>query len=96
MKEWSVHLDWNFKNKVLLIEAELHYALRAFDKAATRYQVSIKAAQEHNFIHEQAIASELAGIFFLERGLSEKSYSHFKNSSDCYEEWDATAVARRV
>ena len=84
------------KNKLLLIEAEMHYTLGEFDKAATKYEASIKAAQEHKFIHEQAIASERAGFFFLEGGMRQKSHSHFKHASECYEKWGATVLARRV
>eukprot|EP01083_Nonionella_stella_P113296 333919_1 len=54
------------------------------------------AAKDHKFIREEAIANELAGIFFLERGLHEKSYLLFKQSIVCYEKWGANAVARRV
>ena len=96
MKEWSVHSDWNFKNKVLLIGAEMHYTRGEFDEAAAKYKASIKAAQRHKFIHEEATASELAGIFFLERGLHQKSHSHFQHASECYEKWGASASAKRV
>ena len=47
-------------------------------------------------MNEEAIASELAAYFFLERGLHEKSYSLFMNSVECYKKWGALAVAQRV
>ena len=96
MREWSTHSDWNFKNKLLLVEAELHYTQKDFDKAATCYEASVKAAREHKFIHEEAIASELAGIFFLEIGLCQKAKSFYLHSIECFKKWGAFAVARRV
>merc|ERR1719203_1517927 len=96
IREWSVHSDWNFKNKLLLLEAEMHNNQKDFDKAASCYQASIRAAQEHKFIHEEAIASELAGLFFLERGLHQKSKLFFEHSSKCYEKWGASAVTKRI
>lgn len=96
MKEWSMYSDWNFKNKLLLMLAEWHNTLKDYDNAALCYESSIKAAHKHKFIHEEALAYELAGIFFLERGLRPKSYQFFMSSIECYTKWGAHAVAKRV
>jgi len=96
IREWSIHSDWNFKNKLLLVEAEMHNTRKDFHKAASCYEASIRAAQEHKFIHEEAIAIELAGIFFLDRGLHQLSLSFFEDSIECYEKWGAYAVAKRI
>eukprot|EP01083_Nonionella_stella_P016412 45822_1 len=47
MKEWSIHSDWNFKNKVLLMEAELYNTQEDFANAAICYEASIMV---HKFI----------------------------------------------
>lgn len=96
MKEWSRHSDWNFKNKLRLMEAEMHYALKEFDEAASCYVTSIKAAQEHRFTREEGIACELAGNFFYERQLLPTSHRLFMQSIDCYQSCGAHAVAERV
>ena len=96
MKLWSQHSTWNFENKMLLLEAEKMHTLGDFDNAASLYERSIQSAREHKFIHEEAIASELAGLFFLERGLREKSLHLFLHSIWGYKEWGALAVAKRV
>jgi len=96
MKDWSTHSAWNFTNKLFLMEAELHNTQKDFEKAAMYYEASIKAAQEHKFLHEEAIANELAGLFFFERGIHPKSYSFFKDSITCYRKWGANAVATRI
>jgi hypothetical protein len=96
LKSFLIHCDWNVKNKLLLTEAEYHNTINDFDKAALFYEASIKAAQEHRFIHEEAMAHELAGIFFLERGQRQMSHSYFKNSISCYQNWGAFAVVKRI
>jgi hypothetical protein len=96
MKGWLIHSDWNVKNKLLLVEAEFHNTLKDFVKAESCYESSIKAAKEHRFIQEEAIANELAGIFFLERGQRQRSHSYFKSSLSCYQKWGAFAVVRRI
>jgi len=45
--------------------------------------------------HEEAIASELVGIFFHDRGLHPKSYLFSVNSAECYKKWGALAVVAR-
>jgi hypothetical protein len=96
MKLWSQHSTWNFENKMLLLEAEKMHTLGDFDSTASFYEKSIRSAREHKFIHEEAIASELAGLFFLERGLREKSLHLFLHSIWSYKTWGALAVAKRV
>jgi len=96
MREWSARSEWNFENKLLLIEAELYYTRNNYDKASLCYEASIKSARDHKFIHEEAIANELAGNFFYETGLLLKAESFYAHSIKCYKKWGAFAVARRV
>ncbi len=96
MRYWSEHSLWNWENKVLLLEAESMYTKGHVDRAGPLYDDAIRSAREHKFIHEEAIASELAGIFYYERGFHQKSYSYLAHSLKSYEEWGAHAVARRV
>ena len=96
LKEWAGYSEWNFKHKQLLLEAEFHYSMNNSSMAATCYEASIKAAHEHKFIQEEAIANELAGLFFLEEGQLEKALSYFKQSSTCFQVWGARNIAERV
>ena len=96
MKKWSRHSDWNFKNKLLLIEAECYNTQKEFDKAAFCYKASIKSAQKHKFNPDEAIANELAGIFFYENEYYLESHMFFLQSIECYKKWGANAAASRV
>ncbi len=90
------HSLWNWENKVLLLEAENMYTKGDVDRAGPLYDDAIQSARDHKFVHEEAIASELAGIFYYEGGFRQKSYSYLAHSVKSYEEWGAHAVARRV
>ena len=96
MEKWLAYSEWNFKNKQLLLEAEFHFSMNNHSMAATCYEASIKAAQAHKFIPEEAIANELAGLFFLEVGQREKSFSFFEQSIACVRNWGALAIERRI
>jgi hypothetical protein len=96
MRCWSEHSRWNWENKMLLLEAENMHTKGEFDIAGSLYDSAIRSAREHKFVHEEAIACELAGIFFYEIGFHHKSYLCLLHSVDCYEKWGAHAVARRI
>ena len=72
------------------------HTLGNYDAAKPLYISSIRSACEHKFIHEEAIASELAGDFFNERGSHLESYALYMHSIKCFSEWGALAVAMRV
>ena len=88
--------SWNWQNKVLLLDAMEMHALGNLDEAGPRYISSIRSAFEHKFIHEEAVASELAGDCLFELGRQSEAYALYKHSIKCFEEWGANAVAKRV
>ena len=96
IRSWHEHSSWNWENKVLLLEAMLMHTLGSYDSAGPSYISSIRSAREHKFIHEEAIASELAGDFFFKRGGHSEAYALYMHSIKCFNEWGALAVATRV
>lgn len=81
---------------MLLLDAEYMSTIGEYDKAEPLYRCAIRSSRGHKFVHEEAIASELAGTFYYERGLHQTSYSCFVHSMKCFEKWGAYAVATRV
>ena len=81
---------------MVLLEAEKMYTMGNIDQASLFYERAICLAHEHKFINDEAIASELAGVFFCERGLSVAAEALLLHSVQCYKTWGALAVARRV
>ncbi|KAL3806185.1 hypothetical protein ACHAXA_011734 [Cyclostephanos tholiformis] len=90
------HSTWNWENKTFLLDAEKMYTEGNYHQAASAYDRAIRSANEHRFVHEEAIACELAGGFYYERNFHQKSLAFFKNSIICYRKWEAFAVARRL
>ena len=96
MKYWSEHSPWNWESKMLLLEAEKMNTMGNFDQGSRFYERALRSAREHKFINDEAIASELSGTFFCERGLSVAAEALLLHSVHCYKTWGALAVARRV
>jgi hypothetical protein len=96
LRHWSEYSSWNRENRLLLLEAEDMYTEGLFVLAESLYDSAIRSAHEHKFIHEEAIACELAGTFYHERRFHQTSYPYFLLSIERYKQWGAFAVARRV
>ncbi|KAL7533852.1 hypothetical protein ACHAXR_005484 [Thalassiosira sp. AJA248-18] len=89
MSNWALVNEWNFLNKSQLLKAELHYLNRDYQSAEDAYNASIKSAREHKFIHEEALANELYGIFCIENKMTGKGIEQLHIAVDKYKQWGA-------
>ena len=96
VRSLAEHSSWNWQNKVLLLEAMEMHAMGNLDEAGPFYISSIQSARSHKFIHEEAIASEMAGEYLFEIGRRSEAYALYKHSIKCFDEWGANAVSSRV
>lgn len=79
----------NFQNKLLVIDAE-RMRLEGDWRALDLYDESIELATVQGFTSEAAIASELAGVFLLQRKKPHLAKHYLKRASKIYEAWGAT------
>ena len=96
MKTWAEASEWNFENKSLLLNAEHHFSIGDFDQATEEYHLSIASSHKHRFIHEEAIACELASNFHSQRGNSDLSLKLMNRSVECYQSWGAEKKANTL
>ncbi|KAL7552818.1 hypothetical protein ACHAWF_016069 [Thalassiosira exigua] len=88
--------QWNFENKYLLLTAELHSCIGEIGQATEMYQRAIASARDHRFIHEEAIANELAGYFHSEKGTKDISAPLLERAIVCYRTWGAKKKAYQL
>jgi len=88
--------SWNFENKSILLQAELHYLEGDLESAESAYKTSIKSAHKHKFIHEEALAYELYGIFCYENCLADKGLKQLLLAIDRYKQWGAMKKVAEV
>jgi predicted ATPase/signal transduction histidine kinase len=90
LDDWAMLNPHSFKDKGLLVRAEMA-RLQGDDLAAmTLYEEAVTAAANGGFVHVQALAHELAGEFHHVRGLYTSARSHYRNARDCYQRWGAS------
>jgi len=87
---------WNCENPSKLLQAEYYYLDGQLKKAEIAYEASIKSAHVHTFLHEEALAYELYGIFCIENHMVTKGFVQLHVALDKYREWGATKKVEDV
>ncbi|MDD4108611.1 MAG: histidine kinase [Prolixibacteraceae bacterium] len=83
----------NYFHKVLLIEAEIAKCKGEFETATLLYDQTIQEAKAQKFIHHAAIASELAGEYYLSKDRQHLAGIYLKDALKSYFKWGAYAKA---
>lgn len=76
-----------------LVAAEQARVMGNIVEAMEYYDLAIQGAQENGQIHEQALAAELAGAFYLSIGREKIAKTYLTESRYCYQRWSAKAKA---
>ncbi|OKH22162.1 serine/threonine protein kinase [Hydrococcus rivularis NIES-593] len=94
MKHWAHHAPSNFKSKYELVEAEKARVLGQNWEAEQLYDRAISGAKEQGFIHEKAIANELAAEFYLSVGKEKIAWTCLTDAYYGYTHWGALAKVK--
>lgn len=93
---WVKYSEWNWENKMLLLEAELYASEGEVELAKSKFEASIDSSQQHRFINEEGLARELSGRFYEENGNEEEAAKQYAYARECYKSWGAFALADRL
>ncbi|MFM2304644.1 MAG: hypothetical protein RLZZ135_2056, partial [Cyanobacteriota bacterium] len=88
---WAQNAPMNYRHKWHLIEAEKQRVLGNKATAIEHYDLAIAGAKEHQFIHEEALANELAAKFYLDWGKSKIAGIYLIEAYYSYTRWGALA-----
>ena len=88
--------DWNYTNKLCLLEAEQQSFCNDHCSAARMYDASIEAAKRSGFIHEQGLACEKAGFYYKRADAIYNALHYFKQARECYEEWGSSTKVNLI
>lgn len=96
LKTWARDAPENFRHKYDILMAE-HLRIKGdLQKAAIFYDKAIQGASKQNFIHEEGIARELAGRYFMNQGAESLAEFYLKSSYNAFREWGAQAKLREM
>src|SRR5260221_10993214 len=60
------------------------------------YERAIQSARANGFVHNEALAYELAGRFSLQRGFETAGSAHLRHARACYARWGAAGKGRQL
>ncbi|MEB3342169.1 AAA family ATPase [Okeania sp.] len=89
LMEWAHYAPMNHQHRVDLLEAEKCRLLGKNYEAADWYDCAIVGAKENEYIHEEALANELAAKFYLHWGKEKVAAGYMQEAYYCYARWGA-------
>lgn len=93
---WAALNPETFSPKHLLLEAEAARLAEQRVEAMALYERAADAAVKAGFIHDQALAQELAADVYLEANLGAAAQGCLRSAVLCYRQWGAEGKAIRL
>jgi PAS domain S-box-containing protein len=96
LEVWATACSEKFENRAALVGAEIaRIDGRALD-AMDLYERAIRSAQANGFVHNEALAYELAARFYAMRGFKDFADVYLRNARDRYLRWRADGKVRQL
>jgi predicted ATPase/two-component sensor histidine kinase len=96
LEAWAKNCPENFGNRATLVRAEIARIEGREMEAMGLYEQAIRAARENGFVHNEAVAHEVAAGFYATRGFETIARTYLQNAHSCYRRWGAEAKARQL
>jgi PAS domain S-box-containing protein len=96
LKVWAENCPENFENRVALVGAEIARIEGRELDAERLYEQAIRSAQANGFVHNEALAHELAARFYAARGFETIARAYMRDARHCYLRWGAAGKVRQL
>jgi len=91
LQMWSDLAPQNHEHRLALIDAEKSRVLGQVTEAMDSYDTAIDSAQALGYVHEQALANELAARFYQKRRNQKIARLYLQEAKSAYARWGAIA-----
>lgn len=96
LKLWAEQGAATFRPKEALVAAELARLRKEPVRAAELYDAAALGAREQGFLHEEGLAQELAGRFFLSLGEEQKARNYLFAAKYTFARWGAMGKVEQL
>ena len=96
LKTWAEHCPANHENRAALVGAEIARIEGRILDAEHHYEKAIDSARTNGFIHNEAVATELAAQFYRSRGFATTADAYLKTALACYKQWGALGKVKQI
>ncbi|HEX8881613.1 MAG TPA: AAA family ATPase [Candidatus Acidoferrum sp.] len=93
---WAEYCPENFESRVALAGAEIARIEGRVVDAEGLYEKAIHSAHANGFIHNEAVANELAARFYAARGFEKIADAYLREARYCYLRWGADGKVRQL
>jgi PAS domain S-box-containing protein len=96
LQVWEENCEENFENRTALVGAEIARLEGRELDAERLYEQAIRSARDNAFVHNEAIAYEVAARFYAARGFQSIANAYLRNARYCYLRWGADGKVRQL
>jgi PAS domain S-box-containing protein len=96
LEVWAENCPENFENRAALVGAEIARIEGRELEAEQLYEQAIRSAHANGFVHNEALANELAARFYLARGLEKIANTYLRDARECYLQWGADGKVQQL
>ena len=93
---WAMNCSENFENRAALAGAEIARIEGRALEAMELYEQAIRSARANGFVHNEALANELAARFYAARGFEKIAHAYVQDARYGYLRWGATGKVRQL
>ena len=93
---WAENCPENFETRAALVGAEIARIEGCTLDAEQLYEQAIRAARANGFVHNEALASELAARFYAARGFEKIARAYLQHARYYYQRWGADGKVRQL
>jgi len=93
---WAKNCPANFGNRVALVAAEIARIEGRELDAERLYETAIRSAHENGFVHNEAMAHEIAAWFYAARGFKKIADAYLRDARYCYLRWGADGKVHQL
>ena len=96
LEVWEEYSPENFENRVALIGAEIARVEGRELDAERLYEQAIRSSHANGFVHNEALANELAARFYAARDFDMIAHAYLRKARYCYLRWGAAGKVRQL
>jgi PAS domain S-box-containing protein len=93
---WAANCPENFENRAALVGAEIARLEGRELDAERLYELAVHSARGNGFIHNEALANELAARFYAARGFEKIARVYLQDARHGYLRWGADGKVRQL
>ncbi|MDH3674228.1 MAG: AAA family ATPase, partial [Anaerolineae bacterium] len=96
LRLWAAHAPVNYQHKLDIVLAERERVAGNAGTALDHYEQAIAGAKQNKFLQDEALANELYGRFWHERGNDNIAQLYLREAHALYRRWGAGAITAHL